>query len=145
MNKLETYTNNLILVVDDNIDNFYLLQAILEAQGYELLFAENGYEALEVIEIVLPNLILLDVMMPEIDGLELARRIRSRFDFEMVPILLVTAYHELDINQGINSGANGVIRKPIDFDELISSVEAMLSNKFSQELKRDEEKRRQTE
>jgi two-component system, sensor histidine kinase and response regulator len=125
-----------ILVVDDVVDNFLLVQVILEEEGYEVEFADNGREALKMIESKPPNMVLLDMMMPDMDGFEVARRIRENPNYSSLPILFVTAYDELVSETKINSVADGLIKKPIDFDELINSVQTALVNtkKFENSL-----------
>ncbi|MBW4505622.1 MAG: response regulator [Scytonematopsis contorta HA4267-MV1] len=117
-----------ILVVDDVVDNFLLVQVILEEEGYEVEFADNGREALKMIESEPPNMVLLDMMMPDMDGFEVARRIRENSKYSSLPILFVTAYDELVSETKINSVADGLIKKPIDFDELIDRVQTALVN-----------------
>lgn len=119
-----------ILVVDDLNDNLFLLQTVLEAEGYEVETADSGKSALEKIEKSPPDLILMDVMMPGMNGYEATRRIRQNSDLPFIPIVLVTAYEDVNEVQGLALGANDFIRKPIQFDTLLSRVEAFLH--FSQ-------------
>lgn len=117
-----------ILVVDDIADNFELIQMILDE--YDLEYAQSGYEALNMIENLQPDLLLLDVMMPGIDGFEVARRIRRNQNFSSLPILFITAYDELtQPKEGLDNLGNGLIKKPIDFDELINKVQTLLAKK----------------
>ncbi len=115
-----------ILVVDDLIDNLFLLQTILEAEGYEVDTADNGRLALAKVEQLPPDLILVDVMMPDMNGYEVTRRIRQNRNLSDIPILLVTAHADADAAQGIALGANDFIRKPIEFDKLLSRIETFL-------------------
>ncbi len=115
-----------ILVVDDLSDNLFLLQTVLEAEGYEVETADNGNSALEKIEDSPPDLILMDVMMPGMNGYEVTQQIRQNSDLPFMPILLVTAYEDVNEIQGLALGANDFIRKPIEFDTLLSRVEAFL-------------------
>jgi CheY-like chemotaxis protein len=115
-----------ILVVDDIQDNLSLLEAILKEEGYEVEVAKNGKLALAKIEASPPDLVLLDAMMPGMDGYEVTRRIRENKKLPFIPILLITAYVEADIPQGLELGANDFIRKPIDFDELMARIKAFL-------------------
>jgi len=118
-----------ILVVDDLADNLFLLQTILEAEGYSVDIASNGQTALDLIEDSPPDLILLDVMMPDMSGYELTRHIRQNRDLPFIPILLVTAYTEMDSVEGLALGANDFIRKPIEFDKLLARIEAFIRYK----------------
>jgi DNA-binding response OmpR family regulator len=115
-----------ILVVDDIEDNLSLLQAILSEEGYEVDIAKDGKSALAKIEASPPDLVLLDAMMPKMDGYEVTRRIRQNKKLPFISILMITAFENANIPQGLDLGANDFIRKPIDFDELMSRVKASL-------------------
>lgn len=120
-----------ILVVDDTPDNCLLIQAILQDEGYDVELAESGKEALEKIQQAPPDLILLDVMMPGMDGYEVTRRIRENAALPFMPILLTTAYDQPSVAQGLDTGADDFIRKPVHFDELLARVRALLRLKHS--------------
>jgi two-component system, sensor histidine kinase and response regulator len=120
-----------ILVVDDTPDNLFLIQAILEEEGYDIEIIDNGAEALTRIEAEPPDLILLDVMMPEIDGFEVTRRIRQSETLSFIPILLITAHDQPSVARGLDIGADDFIRKPVDFDELLARVRSLLNLKHS--------------
>jgi CheY-like chemotaxis protein len=118
-----------ILVVDDLEDNLFLLQTILTEEGYEVDTAKNGKLALAKIEAAPPDIVLMDAMMPGMDGYEATRRIRQNKKLPFIPILLITAYVEANVTKGLNLGANDFIRKPIDYDELMARVKASLRMK----------------
>ncbi|MBW4594994.1 MAG: hybrid sensor histidine kinase/response regulator [Brasilonema angustatum HA4187-MV1] len=120
-----------ILAVDDNPDNLILLETILESEGYKVELISNGMDALEQIAQDPPDLILLDVMMPEIDGYEVTRRIRQNREISYIPILLITAYHDASVVEGLDAGADDFIRKPFDHEELLARVRSMLRLKHS--------------
>jgi len=111
-----------ILVVDDLVDNLFLMQTLLETEGYVVDVANNGSLALNKIEASPPDLVLLDVMMPEINGYEVTRRIRQNDTLPFIPILLITAHEEPRVIEGLEIGANDFIRKPIDFEELLARI-----------------------
>jgi CheY-like chemotaxis protein len=118
-----------ILICDDVIDNSFLLQTILETEDCYIEIANSGAEVLAKIDtdIEPPDLLILDVMMPEIDGYEVARRIRQSDKFKSLPILLVTGLSEDD---GINESGvevNAIIQKPYDPDVITAQVLAILS------------------
>ena len=123
-----------ILVVDDVMDNLILLQTILEAEGYEIELAESGNAALNLVQSSPPDLILLDVMMPDMDGYEVTQRIRQNPGLPYIPIVLVTAHAELKAVEGLNLGAANFLRKPIDFDELLARVQSFLLLKESTQV-----------
>jgi two-component system, cell cycle response regulator len=116
-----------VLIVDDHPDNVEVIRVRLEARGYRTTCASDGEEALRLVAESPPDLILLDVMMPHMDGNEVARRIKADETLPFIPIIMQTA---LDSTQskvkGLSSGADGYITKPIDFAELEARVEAML-------------------
>lgn len=120
-----------VLVVDDTPDNLFLIQAILEEEGYEIEIIDNGREALARIEENPPDLLLLDVMMPGMDGFEVTRRIRQNEKLPFMPILLITAHDQPSVAQGLDIGADDFIRKPVDFDELLARVRSLLKLKHS--------------
>lgn len=119
----ETYR---ILAVDDVPDNLFLLQAVLETEGFAVDVATSGKLALNKIKVSPPDLILLDVMMPEMDGYEVTQHIRQDEKIPSIPILLVTAYDEASMIQGLEIGANDFIRKPIDFEDLLTRIRRFL-------------------
>jgi DNA-binding response OmpR family regulator len=120
-----------LLIVDDIEDNLFLLEAILTEEGYEVDSAKNGKEALAKIEASPPDLVLLDAMMPGMDGYEVTRRIRQNKKIPFVPVILITAYENANIPQGLDLGANDFIRKPIDYEELMARIKAFLRLKQS--------------
>lgn len=115
-----------ILAVDDVVDNLFLLQTILEAEGYAVDVAMSGQLALSKIQTSPPDLILLDVMMPEMNGYEVARRIREQDKLPAIPILLISAHDKPSAVQLVEIGANDFIPKPLDFEALLSRIRAFL-------------------
>ena len=119
-----------ILVVEDNSDLLLLFQLVLESAGYRVATTNNGRDALSQIEEIDPQLVVMDIMMPEIDGLEVARQIKEKPDYQYLPILLVSAVDRLREEQLADSKADGIIYKPFDLDYLISQVESMIEGYF---------------
>ncbi|MCY7323303.1 MAG: response regulator [Phormidesmis sp. CAN_BIN36] len=118
-----------ILVVDDAFDNSFLLQTLLESEGYQVDVVDSGQAALEKIAAAPPALVLLDVMMPGMNGFEVTRQIRQNDRLPFIPIVLVSGYGQPDLDLALNIGVNGFIRKPIDFEEVIAKVKALLLDK----------------
>jgi DNA-binding response OmpR family regulator len=113
-----------ILVVDDEKLYIHLLQVNLQAEGYEVLYAMNGEDALELVTIQKPDLVILDVMMPRLDGFVTCERIRQ---FSNVPVIMLTAKgEEQDRVKGLNVGADDYVVKPFSATELIARVRAVL-------------------
>ncbi|NJR31818.1 MAG: response regulator [Chamaesiphon sp. CSU_1_12] len=120
-----------ILVVDDTYDNCFLLQSFLESEGYEVDTAESGVEAIAKIEMNLPTLVLLDVMMPEMNGYEVVENIRQNLHLHHLPILLVTGMDTSAIPAAEQNNVNGVIHKPVDFDQLLEKIQAFTQPNYS--------------
>jgi two-component system KDP operon response regulator KdpE len=122
-----------ILVVDDEPHMVKLLEANLRAAGYEVVGAVDGRTALASAERELPDLIILDIMLPGIDGYEVCRRIR---EYSAVPILMLTARSsEIDLVRGFDVGADDYLEKPFSVNELLVRVRAVLKrSKFVQEI-----------
>jgi PAS domain S-box-containing protein len=115
-----------ILIVDDEKSVRETIGSLLIVQGYQLIFASNGKEALERAAESSPDLILLDIMMPFMDGFEVCRRLRENQRLREVPIIMITALDDKDSRlQGIQSGADDFISKPFDFTELIARVKTI--------------------
>jgi DNA-binding response OmpR family regulator len=113
-----------ILVVDDDPNSLDIVRTFLEARGYRVVTASTGKEALSRMEELRPGLVLLDVMMPGMDGWEVARVIKSHPDFGSVRIVMLTARSDFaDKQQGLRSGADDYIVKPIRLEELGTRVE----------------------
>jgi two-component system cell cycle response regulator DivK len=109
--------NKKILYVEDAYENRLLIRRILEADGYTVLEAEDAHDAMEVINSDIPDLILMDINMPEIDGYALTTQLRKLPDFEKIPILALTAnVLRGDRERTLKAGCDGYIQKPIDVD-----------------------------
>lgn len=126
MSVLENIKGDYILAVDDIPDNLLLVQLALEQEGHQVVLAHNGETALRQIKQAPPSLILLDVMMPGMDGYEVTRRIRQDRNIPFIPILLVTAREESSLVEGLDAGADEFVRKPFQIDELQARVRSML-------------------
>jgi two-component system cell cycle response regulator DivK len=119
-----------ILLVEDNAQNRYLATFLLEQAGFTLLHASNGLEALETARKELPDLVLMDIQMPEMDGYEAARRMLEIEGCENVPIVAVTSYAMAgDRARAMNMGFAGYIEKPIDTAIFVQTVRQFLPTK----------------
>ena len=119
-----------VLVADDEEDILELIVFRLEHSGYTVLQAHDGAEALELARSAQPDLAVLDVMMPKMDGFELTRRLREDEATSRMPIILLTARtQEADIQRGFDAGADDYIRKPFSPQELRSRVQAILGRR----------------
>lgn len=116
-----------ILVVDDNAQNLELLVAYLDALQAEVETAVDGVECLEKVQGNLPDVILLDVMMPRMSGFEACRKLKSDPATRDIPVIMVTALNELgDIERGVESGADDFVTKPVNRLELVTRVKSLL-------------------
>jgi adenylate cyclase len=116
-----------ILVVDDIADNVEILRMRLTSLGYEVVVAEDGEQALAKVSETLPDLILLDIMMPKIDGLEVVKRLKADATLPFIPVILVTAKASpKDVVAGLDAGGDDYLSKPIDHGALVARVRAML-------------------
>ena len=122
-----------ILVVDDNTDNVEILRAFLESRGFTIAEARDGRAALAKMEEVQPDLVLLDVMMPGMDGWEVCRVIKQHPQLGDTKVVMVTAKGGFeDKFEGLRSGADDYVVKPVDFKDLMGKVERNLAARGSQ-------------
>jgi two-component system cell cycle response regulator len=130
-----------ILIVDDHEDNVELLRMRLDAWGYRTASERDGEAALAAVEADPPDLVLLDVMMPKVDGFEVARRVKANRNLPFIPIIMQTALDSTeDKVQGLEAGADDYITKPIDFAELKARILSMLRIKRLQEALEERER-----
>ncbi len=116
-----------ILVVDDNRDSRELVVKVLKSKGYQIVEAVDGEEALEKASSQRPDLILMDISIPKIDGHEVTRRLKAKEDFKEIPIIALTAHAmKGDREKAMSAGCNGYIPKPINVRELPGQIEAFL-------------------
>ena len=119
-----------ILYVEDNPDNRMLVRRILLAENYELLEARHAFEAIELLENTIPDLILMDINMPDMDGYTLTAKIRSMPGLGRVPILALTAnVMRGDKEKTLEAGCDGYIQKPLDIDQLTREIEKFLKRR----------------
>lgn len=125
-----------ILVVDDQLDNLKLLTTYLQQQGFELMVAQSGEETLKHVARIIPDIILLDVMMPGIDGFETCRRLKENKTTEDVPVIFMTALTEtVDKVKGFEVGAVDYLTKPLQHEEVLARVNAHLTiRKFQRQI-----------
>ena len=123
-------TGKKILYVEDNPDNRMLMRRVLMAEGYEVTEAHTAHDALEKIQSVAPDLILMDINMPDMDGYALTAQIRKTPGFAAVPIIAVTAnVMRGDREKSLEAGCDGYIQKQIDIDLLSQQIERFMARK----------------
>jgi DNA-binding response OmpR family regulator len=116
-----------ILIVDDEPSIIVALQFLMEQNGYETLVAFSGEEAMEVVARHRPDLILLDIMLPVVDGFEVCQRVREKADWKDIRIVLVTALdRESNVAKGLALGADAYVTKPFANADLITKVKELL-------------------
>lgn len=124
-----------ILVVDDDAKNLKLIKSMLSPQEYKCLCKKNAQEALAAIDIFLPDIMLIDVMMPVMDGFELTKIIKTNNATKNIPIILVTALSDRDSRlQGLEAGAEEFINKPFVREELMIRIRNLLRLKEYNDL-----------
>ncbi len=116
-----------MLIVDDKEENLYLLEALLKGKGYEVLEARTGEEGVELAIKEKPDLILMDIQLPGIDGLETTKRIRESEEVGQIPIVALTSYAMTgDREKALNAGCTGYLEKPINPETFMTSLEKYL-------------------
>jgi DNA-binding response OmpR family regulator len=125
----------LVLIVDDILNNLQIIGNTLIDEGYEISMATNGTQALAMVDTVLPDLILLDVMMPDMDGFEVCRILKENEITKDIPVIFLTAKNETeDIVKGFEAGGIDYIVKPFNSSELLARVNTYVELKRSKEL-----------
>jgi len=116
-----------ILIIDDEEDYLNLIKTILEPQGYKVIFSTDGKEGLEKLKAEKPNLIILDINMPEVNGFQLCQQIRNNPESKHIPIIMLTVRRKEDDKvKGLELGADDYITKPFHPKELISRLKTVL-------------------
>ncbi len=131
-------TGSKLLLVDDDFSLAFLLKDYLEFHGYQVTAVNNGQQALDVLEKDIPDMVICDVMMPEVDGYEFLKNLRDRQDIGWIPVLFLSALSQsLDRIKGLNLGANVYMNKPFEPEELLAQVQSTLnqSSQIQQHIK----------
>jgi class 3 adenylate cyclase/CheY-like chemotaxis protein len=132
----------LVLVVDDVPDNVDILQMRLESQGYEVITAGDGEAALAIVRDKLPDLVLLDIMMPKLDGIATVKQLKADAALPFIPVILVTARADAkDVIAGLEAGGDDYLTKPVDQAALMARVRAMLRIKALQDTVQEQARR----
>lgn len=120
-----------LLIVDDLPDNIAWVETLLLSQGYEVDTATSGLEALAKVAAQPPSLVLLDVMMPGLSGIETTRRLKAQTNLGFIPVLLITGSSQASLQEGLDAGADEFLRKPLDQNDLLARVRSLLRLKHS--------------
>jgi len=115
-----------VLVVEDHHDTSFLLCRLLKMEGYEVEHAIDGMVGYNAAETAPPDLIVTDIQMPRMDGIEMIKRIRESNACRQVPIIVMSAYGQRRINDALEAGADGVVEKPIDLDSFLQTIKSKL-------------------
>jgi CheY-like chemotaxis protein len=124
-------TKKKILVVEDNLDTRELIHLHLSTEGFTVVTASNGQEGLYMASAEQPDLIITDISMPELDGLELVRQLRTQSEFATLPILVLTAFGPEQLDEAIRVGASRALNKPVHFDGLLDDIRELLAESES--------------
>lgn len=124
--------SGMILYIEDNEQNLYLVTFILKSKGYEVVQARSGIEGIALASNRRPDLILLDIQLPEMDGYEIARRLRTNQGLQGIPIVAVTSYAMVgDREKALAAGCDGYIEKPINPETFLDQIEAFFPSRPS--------------
>ena len=115
-----------VLVVEDHHDTSFLLCRLLKMEGYEVEHAIDGVVGYNAAESSLPDLIVTDIQMPRMDGIEMIKRIRESQACKRIPIIVMSAYGQRRITDALAAGADGIIEKPIDLDSFLETIRLKL-------------------
>ena len=118
-----------VLVVDDELDIRSILSDFLPGEGYQVLLAVNGEEAIDLAKKEIPQVILLDVRMPGIDGVETCRRLKAEEETKFIPVIMITAYTDNKMD-AIDAGADDFVYKPLDLVELSIRIKSILRMRY---------------
>lgn len=130
LSRMEIDMNETLLIIEDNPENYYLMRFLLENNGFKILGADNGKDGINMAITNVPDAILLDIQLPEMDGYAVARELKKHQELDHVPIIAVTSYAMVgDKDMAIQAGASGYIEKPIDPDNFINQIREYLKNK----------------
>jgi CheY-like chemotaxis protein len=126
----ESAQDYLILIVDDVVDNLALISLDLQQQGYRVVTASDGEKAVRVASLTKPAIILMDIAMPGVDGLEATRKLRADDTLASIPVIALTAYDTGGFRRAAaDAGFDGYLTKPINFDRLHELIQSLLSRK----------------
>lgn len=116
-----------VLYVEDNPENRMLIRRVLEAEGFRVVLAANATEALQMLQQENPQVVLMDISMPDVDGYTLTARIKSTPGFEKLPVIALTAnVMRGEQERALRAGCDGYIQKPVDIDSLAQQIESFL-------------------
>jgi DNA-binding response OmpR family regulator len=115
-----------ILIVDDNSDTRELLAKLLELESFTVVTAEDGLMGLKMASDELPDLIVTDITMPNLNGIDMIRLLRKKLEFKQMPIVTITAYGRSTVDKAIEAGADLALTKPVEFDALINDINHLL-------------------
>jgi|SRR5210317_1123884 DNA-binding response OmpR family regulator len=132
-------SNGLILIVDDNVMNTQQIKDMLEIHGFQSITAKSASQGLEIVRTIKPELILLDIVMPEINGFSFCETVKSNQQYNDIPIIFMTAQTKSDsIDRAYKAGANDFIKKPVKPNELASRIKIQLRNAVEERERKEE-------
>lgn len=117
-----------VLLVDDNVEILSLLRLYLEREGYEVVAADNCHAASQVLIELTPDIIITDILLPKVTGLQFIRWIKQQERLMRIPIIAMSAFERTQRGAAAVAGADAVLNKPDDFDNLVSTIDALIAN-----------------
>ena len=117
-----------ILVVEDNTDSRDMLTFWLKAEGFKVSCAENGKEALKLLAVERPELIITDISMPVMDGIELIKKLREQPELKTIPVLVISAFRSGIVGEALQAGADAATAKPLQFEKLFELITHLLGS-----------------
>jgi two-component system, chemotaxis family, chemotaxis protein CheY len=117
-----------ILIVEDDADSREMLTFLLSGRGFEVICAEDGKEALERIEEEPPGLIITDISMPVMDGIEMIEKLREHSEWREIPVLVMSAFRSEIVNNAMQAGANASTAKPLEIDNLLRMITHLIQS-----------------
>lgn len=124
-----------ILIAEDNRDSQSLLEMILQSEGFIVTTASDGEKAIEILQEIKPDILVTDLMLPSVSGGDLIRHVRQTEVLRRIPIIVISAYGDYYESDALAAGANAVLKKPLDSEDLVEVIKKLLSERGNDAVK----------